>query len=208
MKITDKKKIRSAQYVLSFDTDDGFTVTVDAATFDESYYFVGREITEQELEDLLALSRKNRTRSRALYYLSGRDYAKKELERKLCRSSDKETAAAVVERLEEVGLVDDGAYAERMARSYANYRLYPRRRILSALREKGVSREDAEHALEQLETDDLQVALALLRKKYYNKLQTVEDRQKVAAALARSGFGFDTVKKAIEIVAAECMEET
>ncbi len=203
MKITDKKRIRGAQYVLSFDTDDDFTVTVDATTFDESYYFVGREISADELDDLLALSRKNRTRSRALYYLSGRDYAKKELERKLYRSADKETAAAVVDRLEEVGLVDDSAYAERMARSFANYRLYPRRRIVSALREKGVSREDAENAVEQLETDDLQVALALLRKKYYNKLQDKENREKVAAALARSGFGFDTVKKAIEIVTAE-----
>ncbi|MBP3381471.1 MAG: regulatory protein RecX [Clostridia bacterium] len=203
MKITDKQKIRGSQYVLSFDTDDDFTVTVDAATFDESYFFVGRDISADELEALLALSRKNRTRSRALYYLSGRDYAAKELERKLSRSVDRETAAAVVERLEEVGLVNDSAYAERMARSYANYRLYPRRRIMAALREKGVSREDAENAVEQLETDDLQVALALLRKKYYNKLQTDEDRKKVAAALARSGFGFDTVKKAMEMLATE-----
>ncbi len=203
MKITDKKRIRGSQYVLSFDTDEDFTVTVDAATFDESYYFVGRDISAEELDALLALSRKNRTRSRALYYLSGRDYAKKELERKLSRSSDKETAAQVVDRLEEVGLVDDSAYAERIARSLANYRLYPRRRIMAALREKGVSRADAENALEQLETDDLQVALALLRKKYYNKLQDKVGREKVAAALARSGFGFDTVKRAIEIVIAE-----
>ncbi len=205
MKIIEKKKIRGAQYVLSFDTDEDFTVTVDAATFDESYYYVGREISADELNALLALSRKNRTRSRALYYLSGRDYAKKELERKLSRCADRETAAQVVDRLEQVGLVNDSAYAERMARSLANYRLYPRRRIVSALREKGVSREDAENAVEQLETDDLQVALALLRKKYYNKLQEKTDREKVAAALVRSGFGFDTVKKAIEIVA---MEET
>ena len=140
MKIVDKKRIRGAQYVLSFDVDEEFTVMVDAATFDESYFFVGREISADELDDLLALSHKNRTRSRALYYLSGRDYAKKELQRKLSRSTDKETAAAVVDRLEEVGLVDDRAYAERIARSYANYRLYPKRRIMAALREKGNGR--------------------------------------------------------------------
>lgn len=208
MKIVDKKRIRGSQYVLSFDADDAFTVTVDAATFDESYYFVGREISADELEDLLALSDKNRTRSRALYYLSGRDYAKKELQRKLSRSADKEIAAQVVDRLEEVGLVNDSAYAERLARSLANYRLYPRRRILATLREKGVSREDAENAVEQLETDDLQVALALLQKKYYNKMQDSVEREKVAAALVRSGFRFDTVKKAIETVVAEYTEET
>lgn len=206
MKIVDKKRIRGSQYVLTFDTEEA-ELTVDAATFDSSCYFVGREITNEELERLKALSHKNRTRSRALYYLSGRDYAAKELERKLSRSSDKETAKAVVERLEEVGLVDDSAYAERLARSFANYRLYPRRRIMGALREKGISREDAENAIEQLETDDLQIALALLRKKYYNKLKTEQDRKKVAAALARSGFGFDTVKKAMDIVAAECTED-
>ena len=203
MKITEKKRIRGAQYILSFDTDEAFTVTVDATTFDESYYFVGRDISAEELDDLLTLSRKNRARSRALYYLSGRDYAKKELERKLCRSTDKQTAQIVVDRLEEVGLVDDGAYAERRAQSLSNYRLYPRRRIVSSLREKGVSREDAENAVQQLETDDLQVALALLRKKYYNKLQDRVEREKVTAALARNGFGFDVIKKAIEIMVEE-----
>jgi len=162
----------------------------------------------KELEALLALSRRNRTRSRALYYLSGRDYAAKELKRKLSRSSDKETADEVVDRLAEVGLVDDSAYAERLARSFANYRLYPRRRIMGALREKGISREDAETALEKLDTDDLQIALALIRKKYYNKTRDETGREKVAAALARSGFGFDTVRRAMEIVAAECTEES
>jgi len=207
MKIVDKKRIRGSQYVLTFDTGEA-EVTVDAATFDSSYYFVGREISDEELEALLALSRRNRTRSRALYYLSGRDYAAKELKRKLSRSSDKETADEVVDRLAEVGLVDDSAYAERLARSFANYRLYPRRRIMGALREKGISREDAETALEKLDTDDLQIALALIRKKYYNKTRDETGREKVAAALARSGFGFDTVRRAMEIVAAECTEES
>lgn len=207
MKIVDKKRIRGSQYVLTFDTEEA-EVTVDAATFDSSYYFVGREISDEELEALLALSRRNRTRSRALYYLSGRDYAAKELKRKLSRSSDKETADEVVDRLAEVGLVDDSAYAERLARSFANYRLYPRRRIMGALREKGISREDAETALEKLDTDDLQIALALIRKKYYNKMQDEIGREKVAAALARSGFGFDTVRRAMEIIAAECTEES
>ncbi len=207
MKITDKKRVRGQQYVLSFDTE-ALEVTVDAATFDHSCYFVGGEIAKDELEALLALSRRNRTRSRALYYLSGRDYAAKELERKLSRSSDTETAKAVVERLEEVGLVDDSAYAERLARSFANYRLYPRRRILAALREKGISREDAEAAIEKLDIDDSEVALALLRKKYYNKMRSEADREKTAAALVRAGFGFQTVRQAMALAVAEFTEET
>jgi regulatory protein len=126
-------------------------------------------IDEEQLEELLSRSRYNRVRSRALYYLSGRDYAAKELERKLSRSFDREVCRAVVERFVEVGLINDATYAERMARNLTEYKQYPRRRVMQALQEKGVSRAVAQAALDALEPDDFQQALALIQKKYYNR---------------------------------------
>lgn len=203
MRITAAKKVRGQQYILTLDGDEETQVMVDASTFDHSGYRVDGWIDEQGLLELMELSKRNRTRSRALYYLSGRDYSKKELERKLYRVADKEMAAGVVDRLEEVGLLNDEAYAERLALSLSQYRLYPKRRIFSELMAKGVSREDASLAVEQLETEDLEQALALIRKKYYNKLNDEMGRQKTAAALTRFGFGFDTVRRALEIVERE-----
>lgn len=198
MKIIEAKRIRGQQYVLTLDGEETLEVTVDAATFDDSWYHVNGYIEPEQLNELLAVSRRNRARSRALYYLSGRDYAAKELERKLYRCADKETSAAVVERLTEVGLINDAAYAVRLAQNLMQYKQYPRRRILQALQEKGISREDAAAAVEALDADDFQQALALIQKKYYNKIHDKEGCEKTAAALARYGFSYDVVRRAIQ----------
>ena len=201
MKITAAVRIRGQQYLLTIDGNDDCQAEVDAATFDHSGYHVDGEITPQELEDLLALSKRNRVRSRALYYLSDRDYAARELENKLCRMTERETAHAVVERLTEVGLINDAAYAGRQAQNLAQYRLYPKRRILQELRAKGIDRETAQAAVDAADIDDFQLALALIEKKYYNKLSDRSSREKTAAALVRYGFGFDTVRRAIQTAA-------
>ncbi len=197
MKITAAKRIRGQQYELSLG-DGEYTAEVDAATFDHSGLRVGSDIDGAALEALLKTSAYNRVRSRALYYLTDRDYAAGELVTKLCRMTDRETATAVVERLCAVGLVNDRAYAVRQAQNMAQYRFYPRRRILQELRVKGVARDIAEEAVEELEVTDFELALALLRKKYYNKLSDDAARARTAAALARYGFGYDTVRRAVE----------
>ncbi len=197
MKITAAKRIRGQQYELSLG-DGEYTAEVDAATFDHSGLRVGSDIDGAALEALLKTSAYNRVRSRALYYLTDRDYAAGELVTKLCRMTDRETATAVVGRLCAVGLVNDRAYAVRQAQNMARYRFYPRRRILQELRAKGVARDIAEEAVEELEVTDFELALALLRKKYYNKLSDDAARARTAAALARYGFGYDTVRRAVE----------
>ena len=197
MKITAAKRIRGQQYELSLGDGEN-TAEVDAATFDHSGLRVGSDIDGATLEALLKTSGYNRVRSRALYYLTDRDYAAGELVTKLCRMTDRETATAVVERLCAVGLVNDRAYAVRQAQNMAQYRFYPRRRILQELRAKGVARDIAEEAIEELEVTDFELALALLRKKYYNKLSDDAARARTAAALARYGFGYDTVRRAVE----------
>ncbi len=207
MKIIEAKRIRGQQYVLTLMGDEEIEVTVDAATFDDSWYHVDGNIELEQLNALLAQSRYNRARSRALYYLSDRDYAAKELERKLYRCADKETAAAVVERLIEVGLINDAAYAERLARNLMQYKQYPRRRIMQTLMEKGISRADAALALDTIEPDDFQQALALIQKKYYNKIHDRESREKTVAALARYGFSYDAVRRAINAAAEEQITE-
>ena len=61
-----------------------------------------------------------------------------------------------------------------------------------------MDREIALQAAGEPETDDAALALELLRKKYYNRLQTEEDRRRVRAALARRGFGGGDIRRAME----------
>ena len=137
MKIIEVSRRRRRLYELTIEGGDA--VEVDVRTFDESPYKAECDITEEQLNALLATSRYNRARERALYLLGLRDYACKELEEKLYTEADPATAAAVVARLCEVGLLNDAQYATRLARSLSETKHFPRRRIEQELRRRGIA---------------------------------------------------------------------
>lgn len=195
MIITEARRRRRSLYLLVLDGQDG--PTVDVRTFDESAYRVGGGINEEQLAALLEASEYNRACDRALYLLGLRDYACKELEKKLLTEARPEVAARVVERLSEVGLLDDERYAERLAQSLSRAKQYPKRRVAQELQRRGVDREIADYAAEEIDCEDYKLALALIEKKYYNKMTDRESRQKAMAALARRGFSYEAIRQAI-----------
>ena len=205
MKIIEVSRRRRQLYLLTF--EGGEPIEVDVRTFDESPYNEGCNITEEQLNGLLAVSQYNRARERALYLLGLRDYACKELEQKLYAEAPPETAAAVVERLRQVGLLDDERYAARLARSLSEGKHYPRRRIEQELRRRGISSVLIQATISELEGEDFEQALALLQKKYYNKLNDPDSRRRVVAALARRGFSYGAIRRAMDEMGAPDDEE-
>ena len=195
MIITETRVRRGQLYLLVLDGEPA--MTVDRRTFDESPYKTGALITDEQLRELLEESRRRRAKEKALYLLSMRDHSKAELERKLSAEAGKDVAAQTAERLEELGLVNDEDYARRLARDLRLRRHYPLRRAVQEMQSRGVSRDLAQLAAQEVETDDTQQALELLRKKYYNKLHTDDERRKTTAALARLGFGYEDIRRAM-----------
>ena len=196
MKILETAIRRRRLYLLRLDNETEYLV--DRQTFDESPYRVGCDLTEEQLNDLLTASQYHRARERALYLLGLRDYACKELEQKLYTEASPDIAAAVVERLCEVGLLDDERYAARLARALSEEKHYPRRRIEQELRHRGLSPVLVRTAVEQLDGEDYEQALAILERKYYNKLNDPDSRRRVIAALARRGFSYGAIRRAMD----------
>ena len=196
MKILSVSRLRRRLYRLELEGAD--SVEVDVTTFDESAYREGSDLSEEQLNGLLATSQRNRAKERALYLLGLRDYSCHELEQKLYTEAPTEIAAAVVERLREVGLLDDERYAARLARSLSEGKHYPRRRIEQELRRRGISNGLVQAVVSDLEGEDFEQALALLQKKYYNKLNAPDSRRRVIAALARRGFSYGAIRRAFE----------
>ena len=149
--------------------DGAEDVRIDRRVWEESSCGIGSSLSEEGLEALLARSRRARAKEKALFLLSRRDYSKKELFDRLSRERGRrhperdEAAAETVQRMEELGLVDDEAYAARLAGEYIR-RLYPRRRAVQELCGRGIGRELAEAAVDGIDTADADLALALLRK--------------------------------------------
>jgi regulatory protein len=122
------------------------------------------------------------------------------------REVDPEVAAAVLDRLEEVSLVDDTAFAETFVQSRRAGGL-SRRALGHELRSKGVSSEVASDAIEAL---DPEAELANARELVARKLNgtrnlTVEARtRRLVAMLARKGYpGGMAMRVVREAIAAE-----
>ena len=205
MKIIEVSRRRRQLYLLTM--EGGEDTEVDVRTFDESPYREGSDLSEEQLNTLLTNSQRNRARERALYLLGLRDYSCHELEQKLYTEATPEIAASVVERLREVGLLDDERYAARLARSWSEGKHYPRRRIEQELRRRGISNVLIQTVVSDLDGEDFEQALALLQKKYYNKLNDPDSRRRVIAALARRGFSYGAIRRAMDEMGAPDDEE-
>lgn len=203
MTVVAVKRARQSRVVLV--TDSGEEFTVDKATWEESPFGVDSSLSHEEIEELLACSARRRAQRKAVYLLSRRDYSRKELEQRLCReggryaAEQREAAAQAAAQMEAWGYVNDKAYAERLAQRYVHGKLYPARRAVAALCEKGIGRALAEEAVAALGADDAEIALEFLRKKRYTVSNGPEQTGRVAAAMARYGFSGEDIRRALSL---------
>jgi regulatory protein len=92
-----------------------------------------------------------RARDRALRLLAVRGHSRAELRKKLAeRGFTKSAIDRVLENLDELGYLNDEAFAVNRARHLAVNRLYGDRKIETQLRDKGVSREAAQAAIREV----------------------------------------------------------
>lgn len=142
---------------------------------------------------------------RAYAILALRDHSRTELRQKLVR---KGCEAHVVDRLlvslDAAGLVDDARFAEQFVRSQREGKGKSLSAITSALRDKGVSDDDARTAIEEL-GDDFPLALAAARKKAAGTRGLAHDvrLRRTLGLLARRGFGGSVGRRAAEQALAE-----
>ena len=131
-------------------------------------------------------------RAIVLRQLSMAPRSRAQLERKLSqRGCDPEVAARVLDRMTEVGLVDDEAYAEMLVRSKQGTKGLARRGLAHELRKQGIDQETAEEALGQVGIDDERAkAEELVAKKLSHDDGLAPDVQarRLAGMLARKGY--------------------
>ena len=153
----------------------------------------------ENIDELLFDSDLKRAKSRAIWYLSRRDYSKKELTDKLITAGfSKKTSALAVERMEELGLVNDEAFAKRLFTELVTYRHASTREAVQKLKLKGIDRDLIKALEEENESDESESIKLLIAKKYQNRLDTEDGVKKVFAALIRKGFSPSDVRRALK----------
>ncbi|WP_265444523.1 regulatory protein RecX [Flexivirga meconopsidis] len=107
------------------------------------------------------------------------------------RGCTDEVATEVLDRMEEVGLIDDAAYAGMLVRSQQASRGLARRALQQELRRKGVDEEIAREQLDEIdEESERDRARALVDKKLRSMhgLDATVQTRRLAGMLARKGY--------------------
>jgi regulatory protein len=148
--------------------------------------------------------------------LTGRARSRSELADKLrSKNVPDDVATRLLDRFEEVGLVDDEAFARSWVESRQAGKGLARRALAQELRRKGVDDEVAREVLDEVDPDDeVEAARQLLRR----KLRTVArlDHQvatrRLAGMLARKGYpagvAFRVVREELDAAGADVDELT
>lgn len=111
-----------------------------------------------------------------------------------------EIAEAVLDRFTELGLIDDAAYAEAFTRSRHEHKGLGSRAIAFELRRRSVPDEVVQEAVSALDTEqEQQTAFRLARERQarMNGLPREVQARRLAAFLARKGYGGEVVGRAV-----------
>lgn len=209
MKIAELKKRRKNLTAVVFEgevdaaskgwkTDSVGYPVLDSGYCAEAGLAVGDDISEERFCELYAGSQYVRAREKALWYIDYSDISKKGLYGKLRREYGEEISARVSDRMEELGLIDDRRYAERYAEILLGEKRVAPRKAIMMMTAKGIDRETARSALEQVGQDPVGVICELIEKKYISRMHDPDGVRKTVAALARRGFSFSDIREAVK----------
>lgn len=164
----------------------------------------GQVLSEQDVIELLDEDEFYRARFKAFHLLSYRTRTRFEMSQRLSRAGfSGASIAKVIDRLCELGMIDDQTFAREFTEARVRAKGYGPLRLRSELSKKGIDAELIEEAISTAYTTENPDVLALrAAKKYLPKLAREVDpfkrRNKLTAFLSRRGFTFDQMSLAID----------
>lgn len=187
--------------------DDKFRFSLDIFQVADLGIRIGKEYTEEELDEMESESQFGKLYGRTLEYCLMRPHSAKEIRDYLYKKTRDtrtktggikkgvpvEITERVYARLVEKGYIDDEKFARYWVENRNATKGSSRRKIIAELRAKGIEGSVVERLWEDSERsdeDELQKIIAKKRGRY-------PDDQKFMQYLARQGFSYDDIKHAL-----------
>ena len=182
--------------------------------FSERPLAVGESVDLTELREWLLPRQYQAALHKAVAFLAIRNHSALEVKQKLkARKYMESTIEMVLYKLEQEKILDDEAFARNWIRERM-HRQYGKMRIAQELHEKGISRELAARAFEELAEEmgeDADTPIRALARTLLWRVRNEADERKamdkVLAAMARRGFFHQEARSAVEAVRAEMAED-
>ncbi len=176
--------------------EDGSILRVGEGEVIDFALYAGKELTQEEGQALAASARRTGLKEKALDLLTRKPMSRKELERKLGEwEAGEEEAAAICARMEELGFLNDAAYAVQVVRHYSA-KGCGEHKLRDELYRRGVPRDLWEDALAQAD-DPADAIDAFVQKKLAGKEPDRKELKKVSDALMRRGYGWEDISAAL-----------
>jgi regulatory protein len=176
--------------------DEGPGLTVPATLVADHCLYTGKVLDETEAADLQQAVRKANARQRAVRIVSATSVSRRELESRLIRKGeDADDAREAVQWLEDLGAVNDGDMARRVARQAAA-KGYGKSRIRQVLYQKGIPRDLWDQALEDLPEPDDAID-RFLSQRLRGQWPDEKTLKKTTDALCRRGHSWEDIRRAL-----------
>ncbi|HMQ31862.1 MAG TPA: RecX family transcriptional regulator [Chloroflexaceae bacterium] len=192
--------------------EGAFALGISLTTLAREGLFVGKELDEAGWARLEAAAQAEKAMLAAGRLLDARPRSAAELRQRLRRKQfPPEAVEQAVERLGELGLLDDAAFSRYWVESRQSGRPRGRLALRDELRRKGVARDTIEQALAEADAEAPpdaereraeQVARAALRR-YADSPDRASFQRRLGGLLQRRGFSLDVIRPILAILWSE-----
>ena len=193
MKLTYKK---GKQDKIHISVDGEYSFTVDETYFLSMGIWNGKDVDEDELEEIKQIVSVRRAYNYAVNLLSRRDYSERELMTKLTQKGYSDGAEEALRKLRDGGYISDERFARLYVRELQSFKKYGKRRIEQELYRKGVDREIISAVLEETDFDESEL-VSLIERKYGRYLGDEKGIAKTINGLLRMGYSYGEIRNAL-----------
>ena len=183
--------------------DDAYVCVVSESLVARWRLFKGRELDESDVTDIRAASSAERVMGDAYSLLGHRARSREELRRRLlAKEHDEHAVEDALERLAADGFLDDAAFARSYVADKRRLQSWGAERIQRGLRQLGVDPAVIDEVLgagDGEEGEELDRALALLRRRGAPEQPLEAARRRAFQALQRRGFSSSVAYAAVRL---------
>ena len=185
---------RAGRYWVTF--DDGTKLALYRQTVEDFGLYIGKELSEEEKENLLTAAGKMSAKMRAVRIVSASNVSKRDLEERLVRKGeDPQQAKEAVQWMADLQLVDDRKTAEAVVHSCIS-KGYGLQRAKQALYEKRIPKQYWDEVLEDYPDQEAKIETFLR-----SRLDADSDQKqikKAVDALIRRGHSYGTIRRVLQ----------
>jgi len=188
-------QVRNKRRVSVF-LDGNFLFGLSGETVGAFGLHVGREVDRAELDRIAHEEQLHEARQYAFLLLSYKARTTSELTQRLTRKGfSPDIVSSTLQRLVELKMVDDAAFARRFAEDRVNIGHKGKWRVRGELLKRGIDRKQIDAAI--AEAPDEVAAAKEVAQKYLSRNRRLEPdvlKRRLYALLARRGFSLDTIR--------------